>query len=1038
MQLKKRIFLWTLLLAWSNFSFAQQTTVYTEAHQAYKLGMEYYSQSIFGLAQNEFKKAFELLLPVNQPESELLRTKAELHFAKCAVRLDHPDGEKLILDFARAHDPEPIATSAVMEMANYYFNDQKWDKAIQLYKQVDNSGMSKDQRLETKFKLGYAYFVRKKFKEARPYFQSIKDIPGTYTTPANYYYGMTSFFEGKYTEAISSFKKVENTKKYRPHVPYYITQIYFAQGKYDEVIDYGIAKTKDKSLKKRAEINQLVGQAFFEQKDYESALPYLEYAASKSNQMRKEDFYLLGYVQHQAKLYGKAVKNLEQLNKENSKMGQNAMYMLGDAQIQLGDKAKARNAFRAASKMNFDAKTQEESLYNFGKLSYELDFGRDAISALQQIPATSAYYLEAQTMMGNIFLNTRDYEKAIETLDKIPNKTPKLKETAQKVAYFRALQLIKEEDYIQAKSVLKKSLASPVDNRTKALSIYWLGEIAHLEKDYPASVREFNKFLNLAKTINNLPDEASAHTANYTQGYNYLKQKDYNAALGYFQASISGIKRNEAFIDNTYVTQQVLGDATLRAGDCLFKRNKYDEAIRFYDDAVSNKYAGFIYALYQKAIIEGLRGNTTNKILALDNIVDDYPKSEYADNALLQLGITYQEIGKYDQATVPLKKLITNYRNSELTNQALLKLGLITYNQGSLQTAINYYKQVFSHNPTAIEAQAALTALEEIYVDDLGKPDEYFSFLETVPGYDVKDDEKEAINFKAAESQYENGNYAKAITAYTAYLRKYPRGRNVLVAYYHRGESHGVQKQYGEALKDFEYVISKGPSRYYTKALPKAALIAYNFEKDFEKSYQYYTKLEEIAEDDDTRFEAQLGALRSAYRSNKNQAVLSLADKVATNPNSTNEQKAAARFYQGKVAFDQNSYEAARTAFNEVVNLSDNEQTAEARYLIAYIFYSQRDLNTAQQLCLNANRESSNYPYWVAKSVILLADILAEKGDLFNAQAALESLIENYDEDQELVKIAKAKLAKIKEQSAADSRIAPDVRDDVLDMEEEQ
>ena len=35
--------------------------------------------------------------------------------------------------------------------------------------------------------------------------------------------------------------------------------------------------------------------------------------------------------------------------------------------------------------------------------------------------------------------------------------------------------------------------------------------------------------------------------------------------------------------------------------------------------------------------------------------------------------------------------------------------------------------------------------------------------------------------------------------------------------------------------------------------------------------------------------------------------------------------------------------------------VSDNEQTAEARYLIAYIYYVRRDLEVAQQLCLNAN-----------------------------------------------------------------------------------
>ena len=42
---------------------------------------------------------------------------------------------------------------------------------------------------------------------------------------------------------------------------------------------------------------------------------------------------------------------------------------------------------------------------------------------------------------------------------------------------------------------------------------------------------------------------------------------------------------------------------------------------------------------------------------------------------------------------------------------------------------LNYYKDIFNHNPTPKESQEALSAIEEIY-GNLGKPDEYFAFLE--------------------------------------------------------------------------------------------------------------------------------------------------------------------------------------------------------------------------------------------------------------------------------------------------------------------
>ncbi|MEO1624181.1 MAG: tetratricopeptide repeat protein [Bacteroidota bacterium] len=1034
MLFKKATFLLCLSLC-SFLGMAQQTTVFTQANEAYKRGMDFYDKGLFALAQKEFKVAVDLLRPVHESESEFLQKNAKLFYAKSAVRQNMPDGEKLILDFAREYEPEPIATNAILEMGNYYFNAKKYDKVIELFSRVDTYNLSQEQQSEVLFRTGYALFVRKKFNEAKGYFNRVKDYENKYYYPTNYYLGMCAFFQDKYDEAIKSFRRVAKSRKYKPHVPYYITQIHFAQGEYDEVITYANKVLKDKSIKKRAQINQLLGQAYFEKGDYARALPYLEEAASRSRRMRQEDFYQLGFAQYKNGKYAASIKNFEELNRVNSKLGQHAMYLLGDARIKTGDKASARNAFKAASRLDFDPSIKEESLYNYAKLSYELNYDREAVTALQRVPPTSNYYREAQTILSSIFLNTRDYSKALEIIEKMPRQTPEIKETYQKVAYYRGIQLHKEGNYDAAQGYFKKSIQMPIDARTRALATYWLGDIDHQTRNFNGSIAEMNKFLSQAKNLSRLPDESSVYTANYTQGYNYLKQKNYSRALGFFQDAVAGIKRNRMYINNQYVTQNVLGDAVLRAGDCLFKRNKYNDAIKFYNEAVNNKYSGFVYALYQKAIIEGLRGKVTNKIIALESITEEYPRSEYADNALLQLGVTYQEINKLSQSVAPLRMLIDKYPESELYNQALLRLGLISYNQGNTATAINYYKQVFNHNPDATEAQAALAALEEIYVDDMGKPEEYFAFLETIPGYNVGNAEKEEISFKAGESQFENGNYENAISAYTRYLRQYANGRYSLLAHYRRGESYSVLKRYSEALGDYEAIVGRGQSKYYTKALSKAAIISYNYKKDFQKAYNLYRKLEEIAQDETARYEAQLGAMRSAYRSNNTDAVLIMANKVKNNPRASQEQKAAASFYIGKIAFDNKDYDPALQALNDVTRLSDNEQTAEARYLIAYIYYVRRDLEVAQQLCLNANKESSNYPYWIAKSVILLSDVLAEKGDLFNAQAALESLIENYDEDQELVNIAKAKLAQLKNQESASSRLRVDDNSTNSDLE---
>nr|HQU58050.1 hypothetical protein [Saprospiraceae bacterium] len=89
-----------------------------------------------------------------------------------------------------------------------------------------------------------------------------------------------------------------------------------------------------------------------------------------------------------------------------------------------------------------------------------------------------------------------------------------------------------------------------------------------------------------------------------------------------------------------------------------------------------------------------------------------------------------------------------------------------------------------------------------------------------------------------------------------------------------------------------------------------------------------------------------------------------------------------------------------------------------------------------QRLCIEANKQSSAYPYWVAKSVILLSDVLTEKGDLYNARAALEALLENYNEDAAVVAEARQKLAAINTQLNRSSRLNTDQDPKTLEMQD--
>ncbi len=1003
----------------------QETHVFLDAQKDYKDGLTFYKKGLYPQAYIEFGEAIEKLTLLSDPKAPTLLAQAELGQARCAIRTERPEGEVMALNFVRKYSPDPIADEALVEVGNYYFNARDYKKALNFFERADISALPRKLRSEINFKIGYSYFVQKDFEKAKNHFTQTANTVNQYYYPTNYYLGLCHFFQGDYETALTHLNVAAGSSSYDDYVPFYVAEIMFAQRKYSELVQYVEPQLALEStrLKKVPELNQLLGQSYFELGEYRKALPYLEYYEEETSRLREEEFYQLAYTQYKTGNYQKAIRNFEELSTVDGKLGQHAMFYLADSYLKTGNKTSAWTAMGKARKLKFDPVLHEEALFNYAKLSYEVRAYGEASSALQEMSPQSSHYQEGQELLGKIFLSYRDYEQALEVLRGMENPTPEMKATYHKILLYRGIQLLDNKDYPRSREYFQQTANLPYDPPSKAMASYWLGEIAHRQEQYDASISYVNQFMREASGMADLPPQSSMMTANYLQGYNFLKKGDFPGAARYFSEAVKTIELNRRFLGESRLVDQVLGDATIRAGDSYLEQNQFNEALYHYNNAISKRYPGFEYALYQKALVEGLRDDPTDKLLALEQIANNYPQSPWADDALFQLGSTYQRLNRLQQAIPPLEKLTTQYRNtSDLINQGLIKLGLIYYNMGNTQRAISYYKQVVTNNPTTEENGVALAALQEIYVEDLSRPDEYLAFLQSI-GQDVSTVGRDSVTFRSADIQYQSGNYDRAIQAFSTYLQQFPTGRYRLEAHFKRAESFGSLQNWGPALADYEAVVNMGNSRYYQEALTKAAIIAYNHAQDFRKSLQLYTQLEQTVLSSEQKFEAQLGALRSAYRMPDPIGVRTWASKVATNPSASNQERAMAQFYLGKLAYDQRDYATATAAFNDVIQNSDNEQTAEARYLLANIYFQQGQLDRAQQLCINSNRESSGHPYWVAKSVVLLSDVFVRKGDYLNAQAALEALLENYRGDQQIIQEANSKLQAINQRINEGSRL---------------
>ncbi len=1011
---------------------AQETVLYKDAKSDYESLVKEFDQGFYGRCSRSAEK---FLATYQDPDYAPLRLETELFQLKSKLRMESPNAINEVLAFAKRNEPGAVSQRAILLAGDDAYGKHQYDQAIDFFSSIDDRFLNGEEKSGLHFKLGYCLFVRKDFDQAAELFDASREERDKYFYPSNYYYGMTQYFKGDYSAAINSFERVAPSDFYKDYIPYYITQIHFINKEYKDVIGYGNQALASATVLNKTEIRQLIGQAYFETGDYTNAIPHLEYVEQHSDKLRVDDFYQLGMAYYQTGQYKQAIPVLNEIRNEEGIKSQYANYYLGRCYLETGDKTSARNSLMKASKMQDDPAITYEATYHYGRLSAEAGDDREAIRVLQTIPSDAKNYNDAQTAMAGILTNTSDYSLGIQELEEMKNLSPTLKGAYQKVCLYRGEQLIQEEKPVEAELLLDKSLRYPIDKSIEARAYFWKGESAHLGGQYQESIKWYNQYFAAAASATSLPSYQSLPLANYNQGYNYLRLNNYTEAQKFFNSAVTGMRAMSSGPgQSSFIQSQIYPDAVLRAGDCAFKLAQYEEANQNYNEAINKKYPGSDYAEYQNAIIKGLLNKPTEKIELLEDLVRDIPLSVWADDALFQIGNTYQDQNKTDLSIQAYERLVKQYKQSTWLQPALLRLGLLSYNGGKFDAALNYYKSIFQFNPDPETSREAMSAIQEIYVNELDKPDAYFTFAATIPGYAITGTEKDSILYTAAENHYAQAEYDKAVESFQKYIAANPNGLYTLKAKYLRAESLSLLKRYDEAFSSYEEVIKQGQSSFLPASLYKAALIAYNQKQDMDKAYTYYTAYIPLASDEEQQYEAMLGALRSAYKLNKPEEVYAMSDKVINHPRATEDHKALAHYYMAKIAYDHNSFDKALIDFNAVIRVNSAELAAESRFYVASIYEKQNENELAAKLAEEAARANVGYPFWVAKSLLLLADIQYKAGDLLNARAILEAIVENFKGDETIMQEANTNLQKVKAAEDNQSRIKPGSTD-TLEMQ---
>ncbi|MCF8364482.1 MAG: tetratricopeptide repeat protein [Bacteroidales bacterium] len=1010
----------SLLICIPVYLSAQQTRIYDDPEASYTLGLDLIEKMQFGAAQ----EVFHGLLNGLPAGESVMRLDAQFFDALCDYKLDHPGAKQKFTDFIRYYPDHSRTNQAFLYLGFVHYGLKKYKDAIEQFTKVDPFLLSPPLMSEYLYKMGYCYIQQENYDKAREVLFPILNTESEYHDAANYYYAQIAYLEQDYDKALKYFRKLNKNSEFGKEIPFYILQIEYTNKNYDEIasIGPGIIENDINDKKKKAEAARIVAEAFFINGDYENSLEFFNlYQSSSSKSLTREENYQLAYAYYQIGEYAKAIEKFQKVAGSKDEMAQNAYYHLAGCYLETNEKKFAQNAFYSAYQIEGNEKIREDALFNYAKLTYELAYDpfNSSIQALTQYISDypgSDRLSEAYLYLTNIFLSTKDYQTAIDAIEKIRIKNQNLKAAYQKITYQRAIQLFNALKYDQALVNFNKSLSNNYDKSLTARARYWAGETYFRMENYTKSIDYYDDFMVSpgAYELDLYP------MTKYNLGYAYFKLKYYDNAVITFQQFVSRpAPKAEEFVT----------DAILRMGDCYFITKNYKEAIDEYSRAIKRKSPDSDYAIFQKALSQGATGNNMLKIESLKHLTENYPGSSYADDAYFEIAESYLLTNENQLALDWFGKMMTGFPKSSYVIKALQKSGLIYYNQNNYNDAIATMKKIVADYPGTAEAKEALGTIRNIYIDK-NAVGEYYAYAETVPFANVTVSEQDSVTYLAAEMLYMNNNCSGAVSAFADYQQQFPNGAFILNSNYYRAECDYKLGNKPEALTGYNFVLENPTSKFTENALVKAGELNLGFE-DYSAALENYQKLEQAADYQSNITLAINGQLTCNYMLRNYKEAIAVSEKLLNREKLNNDQLLNAHYLAAKSALAIENFSLATEKFETTTKLSDGEKGAEAKYMLTSIQFQLKNYQKAEEMVFELVNDYAAFEYWKAKAFIMLADIYAANNNVFQARQTLQSIIDNYP-GEDLKNEALEKLSLLEKQEAEKERQKPDTTGTIL------
>lgn len=867
-----------------------------------------------------------------------------------------------------------------------------YKQSLKFLEPIEVHALTREHQTDYSFYRGYAYLMLQEYQRASIYFAQLSKGDSRYATRGTYYYAYCMYKLQKYDKALPALKRLENMPEYAKTVPYYITQIAFAQGNYDEAEVRAEALLYERPENaNNGELHRLLGEIAYHKKDYSTAVDhlqqYLQAAKTQNEEPLRNDMYMLGSAEYELGHYEAAVAALKQVKQQADTISEAACLTMGNAYVKLQQPEQAKLSYQAAAGYKLTPRITEEASYNYTLCTYQSSSALgESVRAfndfLRQFP-DSKYEERVYQLLSDALMQSKNYAAAIATLDSIAKPSPKMLQTKQYLRY-----QLGADNFLQGKMQNSVDWMSEVINHTHESDRYTT-EAYYVRAEARYRLRDYSKCEQDLKAFFSRSDAKKSENyviARYLQGYCSFSQAQYNAARNAFSM----------YIDEAMATEPTYADALNRIGDCYFNARDFQSAITYYSQVSKLQAAGADYALFQKGYALGLQHKYGEKVNVLSDLVKRYPKSDYADDGLYEIARAQLQQENERGAIASYEHLLASYPHSTLARKASLERAMIYRNLHETDQAIAAYRQTIEKYPATEEAYTALDALQALYVEN-GRVDEYLAYTKNLAKINMTvTTQEDSLLYAAAEMQYMQAAYQKATVALSNYITQYcAGGRYCTTARYYLADSYYRLGKTSEALAQYMVLAESAANPYQEEAATRVAEICFD-KGDYTSALEAFYRMHALSSSRENTQVARLGILRCSQRLGRYQATIDIADQILSDTPVSDEMRAEALYGRVKALVAQGQWSKAQPDLKTLAAEVRTAQGAEAEYLLAQSYFELKDLDASEAEVMRFTQMNTQQQYWLARALILLSDINKARGEYFQARQYLLVLQQNY------------------------------------------